>query len=89
MVRPLEPRAEQHRDAATAQRGVEELDQQAAARREPDGEEVSEPCRPRDCGVVVLVVYIGHISRFTGVASWSGGVVGGPVEDIFYHLLSL
>ncbi|KFZ10290.1 hypothetical protein V502_08218 [Pseudogymnoascus sp. VKM F-4520 (FW-2644)] len=41
VVRPLQPRAEQHRDAATTERGVEELDQQAAARRESDREEPS------------------------------------------------
>lgn len=85
VVRPLQPRSEQHRDAATTERGVEELDQQAAALREPDGEEVSEPCRARGCAVVLVIYqsyWIGHILRFT-IAYWNGGVVIGRWKIYF------
>ncbi|KFZ06442.1 hypothetical protein V501_07405 [Pseudogymnoascus sp. VKM F-4519 (FW-2642)] len=80
------PRAEQHRDAATAQRGVEELDQQAAARRESDGKEVMNvPCRLWGSAAEELVTYIGHILRSTTtVAFWRGGVVPGAAADTQY-----
>lgn len=90
MVRPLQPRAKQHCDAATAQRGVQELDQQAAARRESDGEEVSGPCRLWSSAGEALVIYrTGHILRFTIVAYWNSGVVVGRGKIYFCHLLSL
>lgn len=83
VVRPLQPRAEQHRDATAAQRGLEELDQQAATCREPDGEEVSEPCRLGHREAGLRVIYIGHILRFTIVAFWNGGVGAGRWEICF------
>lgn len=84
VVRPLQPRAEQHRDAATTERGFKKLDQQAAACRESDREEVSEPCRLWGCPADELVTYIGHILRSTTtVAFWTGGVVVGPGKIYF------
>lgn len=87
VVRPLQPRAKQHRDATTAQRGLEELDQQAATRGQSDGKEMSEPCRLGDCAVV-LVIYTEDILRFTIVAFWIGGVVVGG-EKIYFAIYSV
>jgi hypothetical protein len=85
VVRPLKPRAEQHRDAAAAQRSLEELDQQAAARGESDGEEVSELLCMRGCAVFVMHC-IGHWILKLTLACRCGGVSDWKIYFVIYSV---